>query len=45
MCGCKKKAVQKFQYTSADGKTTRTYSSKAEAQTQVQRKGGTWRAL
>jgi hypothetical protein len=41
MCGCNKK-LAKFKYTSADGKTSRTYSSEAEARLKVSQKGGTY---
>lgn len=44
MCGCKKKAVAKYQYTSTTG-VTRTYSSEAEAKLAVKRNGGSWKKV
>jgi hypothetical protein len=41
MCGCKKKKVQNYKYTSPTGQT-RTYSSEAEARLKVAQKGGTY---
>jgi hypothetical protein len=44
MCGCNKK-IKHFKYTSADGKTSRTYASQAEAQQQVKTNGGSWKKV
>lgn len=44
MCGCKKRTVPKFKYTSTTGET-RTYSSEAAAKLEVKRNGGSWKKV
>lgn len=41
MCGCNKRSVPKYKYTSPTG-ATRTYSSETEAKLAVKRNGGTY---
>jgi hypothetical protein len=43
MCNCKKKqpaAQTKYKYTSADGKTTKEFTSELRAKMEVRSKGG-----